>query len=240
MSHKAYRRGYPVAILVGLENDHASLWQIFSQVAKLQQTIPLNSGRGDAKAVYNFHEAIINALRPTLSEGVRSVIIAAPARTSYAQEFQSHIKSHHAWLLQGQNKATFSTIAGAASTTADVSALTKTGALKQLIAETTAQETDNLLEILEKRLSGSGNLVFFSLEEAEDLILQPQPAGKPNPDYLLLTASYLSGSRRKNRVQRLMQIAKNKGVKTRVIDAESAAGKRLTQLGGLVCLAKVS
>jgi stalled ribosome rescue protein Dom34 len=37
-----------------------------------------------------------------------------------------------------------------------------------------------------------------------------------------------------------MQIAQNKKVKTRVIDAESNAGKRLTQLGGIVCLAKAA
>ena len=46
--------------------DHAALWQIFSQVAKPQQTIPLNGERKDQKALYNFHETIINALRPVL------------------------------------------------------------------------------------------------------------------------------------------------------------------------------
>jgi hypothetical protein len=35
-----------------------------------------------------------------------------------------------------------------------------------------------------------------------------------------------------------MQIAANKKVRTRVVDAESPAGKRLGQLGGIVCLAK--
>ena len=61
---------------------------------------------------------------------------------------------------------------------------------------------------------------------------------KPKPEYLMLTDEYLSKSRQKYRVQRLMQVAANKGVKTRVISAESTAGKRLTQLGGIVCLAK--
>jgi stalled ribosome rescue protein Dom34 len=238
MTPKTYRRGYPVAVLAGIESDHAVLWQVFSQVAKHQQTLPLNGNRNDAKAVYNFHESVMNALRPMLKEGLRSIIVASPAKTSYAQEFQNHIKTHQTWLLQGPNKATFSTITGSASTPADLAALTKTPAFKQLISETTAQETENLLEILEKRLSQADNLVLFSLEEAENLILTPQPQGKSKPEYLLLTDNYLSSSRRKNRVQRLMQIAKNKGVKTRVINAESTAGKRLTQLGGLVCLAK--
>jgi stalled ribosome rescue protein Dom34 len=239
MRPKAYRRGYPVAALAGIESDHAALWQVFSQVAKHQQTIHLNGNRNDPKAVYNFYESIVNALRPTLKEGVRSIIVASPAKTSYAQEFQNHIKTHQTWLLQGPNKATFSTVTGSASTLADVAALTKTAAFKQLIKETTAQETENLIEILEKRLSEADNWVLFSLEEAENLILNQQQAGKPKPEYLLLTDNYLSSSRRKNRVQRLLQIAKNKGVKTRIVNAESTAGKRLTQLGGLVCLAKL-
>ncbi len=78
--------------------------------------------------------------------------------------------------------------------------------------------------------------MVFSLEEAENLILQVQPPGKPQPEYLLLTNSYLAGCRQKNRIHRLMQIAQNKKIKTRVIDAESNAGARLTQLGSLVCL----
>ena len=240
MTPKAYRRGYPVAVLVGIEQNHAALWHVFSQVAKPDQTIPLNGQRSYTKAVYSFHEAIVNALRPTLKEGVRSTIIASPARTSYAQDFQSHIKAHHSWLLQGSNKASFSTITGSASTPTQVAALTKTAAFKELISETTAQEAENLLEILEKRLNASGNLVLFSLQESENFILNPQAEGKPKPEYLMLTDEYLSKSRQKYRVQRLMQVAANKEVKTRVISAQSTAGNRLTQLGGLVCLAKIN
>ena len=146
---------------------------VFSQVAKQQQTIPLNGSRNDPKAAYSFHESIVNALRPTLKEGVRSVIIASPTKTSYAQEFLNHIKAHHTWLLQGANKAAFSTITGSASTPQQVAALTKTTAFKELISETTAQETENLLEILEKRLNAADNLVLFSLQEAENIILLP-------------------------------------------------------------------
>ena len=235
---KLYRRGYPVAVLVGIEQNHATLWYVFSQVAKQQQTIPLSGSRSDSKAAYNFHESIVNALRPTLKEGVRSIIIASPMKTSYAQEFQNHIKAHHNWLLQSANKAAFSTIAGSASSPQQVASLTTTIAFKELISETTAQETENLLEILEKRLNTEDNLVLFSLQEAEPFIYETQGEGKPKPEYLMLTDEYLSKSRQKNRLQRLMQVAANKGVKTRVINTESAAGKRVSQLGGIVCLAK--
>ena len=240
MKPKNYKRGYPVAMLIGIEEDHAALWQIFSQVAKPQQTISINGERKDQKALYNFHETIINALRPILKEGVRSVVVASPPRTSYAQLFLKHIKTHHAWLTQGTNKATFSQIVGSASSPPQVGTLTKTSTFKQLIQENATEETENLLEILEKRLSKTDNLVLFSLQEAETLILNPQAPGKPQPDYLMLTDDYLAGSRQKNRVNRLMMIAAKNGVKTRVINAESNAGARLTQLGGIVCLAKIA
>ncbi len=238
MKPKNYKRGYPVAVLVGIEQDHAALWHIFSQVAKQQQTIPLGGDRKDSKALYSFHEAIINALRPILKEGIKSIIAASPPRTSYAQDFLCHIKAHHTWLLQGPNKATFSQITGSASSPSQVASLTKTDAFKQLIQDNAAEETENLLEILEKRLCKNDNLVLFSLQEAETLILNPQAPGKPQPEYLMLTDDYLTGTRQKNRVNRLMMIAAKNGVKTRVINAESNAGARLTQLGGIVCLAK--
>ncbi len=140
--------------------------------------------------------------------------------------------------MQGTNKATLSQITGSASSPQQVASLTKTSSFKQLIQENATEETENLLQILEKRLSKTDNLVLFSLQEAETLILNPQPPGKPQPEYLMLTDDYLAGSRQKNRVNRLMMIAAKNGVKTRVIDAESNAGVRLTQLGGIVCLAK--
>ncbi len=133
-----------------------------------------------------------------------------------SKTFKGSIKVHHTWLLQGANKAVFSTITGSASTPQQVAVLTKTAAFKELISETTAQETENLLEILEKRLNAADNLVLFSLQEAENFILYTQPEGKPKPEYLMLTDEYLAKSRQKYRVQRLMQVAANKGVKTRV------------------------
>jgi stalled ribosome rescue protein Dom34 len=227
-----------VAVLVGVEQDHAALWQIFSNVAKQQQTIPLSGERKDQKAIYSFHEAIVNALRPTLKEGVKSVIVASPPRTTFAQEFLSHIKAHHQWLMQGTNKAIISQIIGSASTKPQVAALTSTAQFKELIQENASEETENLVEILEKRLNTADNLVLFSLQEAENLILSPQIIGKPQPEYLLLTDEYIASIRQRGRLHRLMQVAQNRKVKTRVIDAESNAGKRLTQLGGIVCIAK--
>jgi stalled ribosome rescue protein Dom34 len=82
------------------------------------------------------------------------------------------------------------------------------------------------------------NHVLYSLEDTENAIFSPQTVGKPAPEYLLLTNSYLQSSRQKNRVHRLMQIAQNKQIKTRVVTEDSAAGARINQLGGIICLLK--
>ncbi len=238
---KKYRRGYPVAILAGFGEDRAVLWKVFSHVVKPEKTIHLNGTRKDPKALYSFHESVIDALRPTLKEGVRSVILASPTRTSYSQGFLKHIQEHHAWLVQGPNKAVFSELTGCATTLSEVAALAKTPLFRRIMGETTAEENENLIDLLEKRLYASTQnpLVSYSLEEIEDLILGSWKTGKPQPEYLMLTDSYLSRERQKGRLHRLTQVASNKGVKTRIVTADSPAGKRLSQLGGIVCIMKL-
>jgi stalled ribosome rescue protein Dom34 len=238
---KRYRRGYPVAILAGIAEGTAVLWKVFSNVAKPDKIIHINGARNNPKDLYNFHESVLNAIRPTLKEGVKSIILASPPRTNHHQELINHMRQHHKWLTQGPNKAVFSTITGSAVTPPQVAALTRNPRFRQLIKETTQEETENLIEILEKRINttSNNNLVLFSLEEAEKLILKMHKPSEPKPEYLLLTDKYLSENRQKKRLQRLMQIAANKKVKTRIINVESPAGKRLTQLGGLICLAHI-
>jgi stalled ribosome rescue protein Dom34 len=109
-----------------------------------------------------------------------------------------------------------------------------------LIDETTSQETEDLASLLEKRLNSSdqNTLILYSLKETEDFILDAPKPGRPKAEYLLLTNKYLADSREKNRLHRLMQIAANRKIKTRIVDAATPAGVRLTQLGGIVCLAK--
>lgn len=238
---RGYRRGYAVAMLVGLERDHAVLWKVFSYVVKPEKTVSFNGVRDDLKALYNFHESIINALRPAMKEGVGSFILASPTRTDYAEKLLKHIREHHAWLVQGPRKATFSELPGSAATMSEVTALTRVPAFRRIVNETTAEETENLLDLLEKRLNTSSRepLVLYSLEEIEDQILNSAKPGKPKPEYLLLTDMHLSGARQRNRLQKLMQIAANKDVKTRIVSADSPAGKRLTQFGGIVCVLKL-
>jgi len=237
---KGYRRGYPVATLVGLEEDRAVLWKVFSNVVKPEKTILLDGTWNDQKALYNFLESVINALRPALKEGVRSIIVAAPPRTRYAQTFVNHVGAHHAWLTHGPSKASFSQTTGSATSTSEVAALARTPQFNRLIGESTEKESENLIDILEKHLNTTDQRasILYSLKEIEDLILSPHKPGTPKAEYLMLTNKYVTDSREKHRTNRLIQIATNKNVKTRIVDAESAAGQRLAQLGGMVCLAR--
>jgi stalled ribosome rescue protein Dom34 len=224
--------------LIGIEENFAALWNVFSSAVKHGRTIQLDGARSDPKALYNFHEAIINALRPTLKEGVRSVIFASPAKSNYAKNFIDHVQSHHAWLTQGPNKAAFSEITGSADTLSKVTALTRNPAFHQIISETTLEETENLIGILEKRLNTANQdtLVLYSLKEIEDAVFGQWKPSKPKPEHLILTDTYLANSREKNRLHRLMQIATNKSVKTRIVNNKSPAGIRLAQLGGIILL----
>ena len=236
---QGYKRGYPVAILVSFDDDRAVVWHVFSHVVKLHLTVELAGSRTDERVLYNFHESIVNALRPTLKEGVRSIILTSAARSNHVQRFIAHTREHHAWLVQGPNKAIISEATEAANTLSEVAALAKTPQFRRLICETTSEETDNLIDVLEKRLNAKNQntVVLYSLEEIEDLILGPQKPRRSKPEYLMLTNKCLRDCPEKSRINRLMQIATSRKVKTRIIDAESTAGLRLTQLGGMVCFA---
>jgi stalled ribosome rescue protein Dom34 len=227
-----------VATLVGIEDDYAVLWQIFSRVVKLSLRLELERKRADEKVLYNFHEAVVDALKPALKEGVRTIVVTAPARTSYAKDFLEHVRKHHRYLIQSKspNRANFAELVGSADDQIKVAELTKTKEFTDLLAETTSEEADQVVDSLDKHLYGNGNnsVVLYSLKEIEAKIYSQEKRSESRTDYLLLTDKYLAGSKQKNRIHRLLQIAKNKKMKTRIINAETPAGTRISQFGGIV------
>jgi stalled ribosome rescue protein Dom34 len=239
---QGYKRGYPVALLAGFEDDHVVLWQVFSHVVKLHLTVKLAGRRTDERVLYNFHESVIDALKPVLKEGVKSVVITAPMRTTYAADFLDHVRKHHAYLIQskGPNRTIFAELVGSADQTHSVSELVKTKEFRELIAETTSGEADQIVKTLERHLYSPGNdsVVLYSLKEIEDMIYDRERRSDLTTEYLLLTDRYLSGSEDKNRIHRLLQISKNRKVKTRIVNEETPAGKRISQFGGIVFFTK--
>jgi stalled ribosome rescue protein Dom34 len=235
---RRYRRGYPVAVLVGFEADHAVLWQIFSRVAKRSLRLELDGKRTDDKVLYNFHESVVDTLKPVLKEGVRSIVVAAPARTTYTQDFLNHINKHHRYLTQNKspNSANFAELVGSADDRIKVAELVRTKQFTKILAETTSEEADRIVNVLEKQLyrSGDSTVVLYSLKEIEDIIYDRNKKDEFVTAYLLLTDQYLDGSKSKNRIHRLLQISQNKKVKTRIVNAETTAGNRISQFGGIV------
>lgn len=234
----SYKRGHPVALLVGFEQDHAVLWQVFSQVIKPYVTLRLAGTRKNGRSLYDLHESVIKALKPVLEEGVTSIVVTAPMKTTYAADFMSHVRKHHAYLIQskGSNRATFAELVGSADLPHSVAELAKTKEFSESIAQTTSGEADYIITALEKSLSqtDSNRLVLFSLKEIEDKIYDREKRDDIGAAYLVLTDEYLAESKNKNRIQRLLQISANKKVKTRVIVADTPAGKRIKQFGGLI------
>ena len=239
---RRYRRGYPVAVLVGFEADHAAIWRIFSRVAKPSTTVELSGTRTDEKILYNFYEQVVIALKPVLRKGVKSIVVVAPARTTYTTDFMEHIRKHHRYLIQskGPKRANFAKLVGSADSRLKVAELVKTKQFKKLIAETTSEEADQIVNVLEKHLyrSDESAFVLYSLKEIEDIIIDRNRKDDFRNAHLLLTDQYLAGSKSKNRIHRLLQVAKNQKVKTRIVNAETAAGNRISQFGGIVFFSK--
>lgn len=233
---QGYRRGYAVALLLGFESDHAVLWQVFSNVVKMHLTVELGGRRSDERGLYNFHESIVNALRPVLKEGVRSIVVTAPSKTTYAADFLDHVRKHHTYLIQSKrlNKATFAEIVGSADTCDRVTELVKTKEYRKLIAETTSGEADHIVNALEKYLYSNNSVVLYSLKEIEDIVYDQERQNDLRIEYLVLTDKYLTGTQDKNRIHRLLQISRNKKVKTRIVNAETPAGIRISQFGGII------
>jgi stalled ribosome rescue protein Dom34 len=236
------KRGYHLAILLKIEEEHAIILKSFSKTTKLEKIIYAQGSTNNLNVLYNFYEEIIKAIRPTLKEGVRSIILVASPRSSCPRKFLNHIKEHHKWLDKGPSKVAISEIVDPASTPSQLLALAQTEKLRKIVSDTTSEETENLIEILEKRLiiDDRKRYVLFSIEEIEDSILRRHKPSRPRPEYLMVTDKYVGETHDKNRLHRLMQIATNKKVKTRIINAESPAGSRLTQFGGIVCLLEIS
>jgi len=238
---RQYRRGYPVAVLVGFEDNHAVFWNVFSRVVKPSGRFNLNGKRADEKVLYNFHELVIEKIKPALNEGVRSVVVSSPVRTTYAQQFLEHVQKHHRYMIQAKNPqcAKFAALVGSAEDKIKVAELVKTKEITRLIEKTTSEEADQVVGSLEKHLYASANdsVVLYSLKEIQDKVYSQDKNKKTQNEYLLLTDKYLAESRQKSKIHRLMQIAQNKKIKTKVVNAETAAGNRINQFGGIVFFA---
>lgn len=226
MPRRRRRRGYPTAILIGLEGDQASVWDVYSESVKPGKLI-----RGDDD--YNFYESIVDVLRPRIKDGVNGILIAAPDEKDH-RGFMNHIKKHQGWLLGGWslNTVTFEHIPVSALNADQVRNLVKTRGFKEKIAEVTGGDVRRVMNVLDRRLNDPEGIeaLLFTLEEVENAVY----GNEGSPEYILVTEQFRSKNRR--RTQRLLQVAANKNIGTRIIKPDTPAGARIAQFGGLVCM----
>jgi stalled ribosome rescue protein Dom34 len=221
------KRGYPVAVLIGLENNIAFFWDVYSETIRPNTTIVNESN------VYNFHEAIINHLRPKIKTGVKTVLVTSTNEKNY-EAFYEHIKKHQKWLIAGYelNRVTIEYIEGSAQDLDSVLELIETSGLQRHIQNASYKDLNRIMNVLEKRLGTKEGIdtLLFSLNELENAIY----SDASHLEYVLITTEFQKKHRRRS--QRLLQVAQNKGIKSLTVDNNTPLGARLSQFGGLMGL----
>ena len=242
---KRVKRGHPIAILIGLHDNDAVLWRIFSETIRLHFKINRGKKRRDQdeKQLYHFHEEIINTLRPIIKGGIRSIILLSPPKEEYSDEFLNHVNKHHAWLLKkGEKQVVFSKIIGnQARTQKDVYYLKTQEYFKDIIDKTSNQEglliVEELTELINKNEKFSKILYTWREIDQEFRLIKQNP-NLTKPNYIILTEEYLKNPKNRNNTHRILQTAKNLEIKTKIVSQESEAGAIVDNFGGLICYFK--
>jgi stalled ribosome rescue protein Dom34 len=242
---KRQKRGHPIAILIGLHDNDAVFWRIFSETIRLHFRIKRNRKRvyQNTKSLFHFHEEIVNRLRPIIREGIRSVILLSPPKEMYSDEFLKHINKHHAWLFKkGDNEVIFSKIIGnQAKTHKDVNYLKNQQFFENVVNQTSNQEGLLILAELNEIINRNEKFskILYTWKEIDyELRLIARSPNLPKPDYIILTEDYLNNPKNRNKAHRILQIAKNLEIKTKVVKNESEAGAIVDNFGGLVYFLK--
>lgn len=247
---KGGKRGYPMGIIVGYTgNQQVIFWKVYSQRVKRHSTLRLERKikHMDAKQEYALHEKIVDALRPVVRSGMKSIILVSPPGKDYSTKFMEHANKHHRWLMDRDHphSGRFRQLQGRVHDLKSVTYFISTSAFTSMIEEVRNEEANQLVNFLEKRLNDDEGLVLHALNEVEQLIYSRGQKKKHfkklplEPEYIMLTNGYLENAPNKDRVHRLLQIARNRNIKTKIIDRDSPAGVRLDALGGLVCFMKM-
>ena len=221
------KRGYPLAVLIGLEDTKSHIWDIYSKSIKPDTVNKKETNQ------YNYYEAIIDNLRPKIKQGVKTILVASSNEDNY-EEFYQHIKKHQHWLIGGYelNQVTLEYVEGDAADRDAVVELIEESGLQDTIREASREDIKRVMGVLEKRLGTPKGIdtLLFTLSEVEDAVYGEDL----QPEYILLTNDYQRRHRRRS--HRLLQIAQNKGIKSMIVETNTPMGKRLTQFGGLICM----
>jgi stalled ribosome rescue protein Dom34 len=221
---KRGRRGYPTAILIGLDLRAAYFWTIYSESAKFYKI--LQRSFDDEKSLYRFHEEIVETIRTLLHEGFTGIIVVSEDKVPYSKRFLDHLSKRHRWL---DNRVTIKALTGKATTASEVTQLIKANQLQETVANTTEKTGVKLLEQLEKALD-EGN-ILYTIDELNYSI-----NSNKKPVTILITEEFNQRNQTSRRFQSAIQVSKNIGATVVVLKTTNPISPRLKQLGGFVCV----
>jgi len=218
------RRGYPTAILIGLDEKAAHFWIIYSESVKPSKIII--RGGEDEKSAYKFHEDIVQSIRDLLPEGFNGIIVTSEERTQHTSRLMDHITKHHRWL---RDKVTIRQLTGRAGTTSEVIQLIKANKLQETIQNVTEEAGGKLLNFLDQALKEDN--VLYTVEELSAALNADR-----KPIAVLISEEFDIRNRKSRRFQSLIQIARNLGASVTILKPTNPAWPRLSQLGGFACV----
>jgi len=96
---------------------------------------------------------------------------------------------------------------------------------------------EELTEIINRNEKFS-KILYTWREIDYELRLIKQNPNLTKPNYIILTEEYLKKPKNRNRIHRILQIAKNLEIKTKIVSIESEAGGIVDNFGGLICYYK--
>lgn len=244
---KRQKRGYLVALLIGFDEQEIHIWRVYSHSIREYKHVKLDRKwkNMDDKQIYHFNETLVNIIRPVIKEGLKSILLAELPKKECSDKFLEHVKKHHQWLIRsrGDNKVSFGQIVGSAGNFEEATFLINKHEFIEVLTETTSDEGDKIINQLEKSINSNDEnvIITYGLKEIEGLIYKGGKQNKFSGDkgnYLLISREFLENHNQKNRINRLMQIAENKGVSIKIYSEETPAGNRVIQFGGILCFIK--
>ena len=234
-----------LAILMSYDDKKVYFWKIYSHSLRAYETIklPRKWQYLDNKQLYNLFENVVDIMRKVVRDGLKSILIASSYNNKYWKQLREHISQHHKWLLKGYNRVSFGEMIGTATSLESAKNLISTEESKQVVTEIISEEIYQLAERLEKIINtGNSNIgLLYSLDEIEAIVYEGGKKDKSAAeklDLIIFTQNYIDNQKDKVRIQRLTQIAKNKGIKMKIISIEDPSVDRFDQFGGIIAFKK--
>jgi stalled ribosome rescue protein Dom34 len=218
------RRGYPTAILIGLNNQTANIWLIYSESLKQHKTITKNGD--DEKSTYKHNEEIVEVLRTLLPEGFNQLIIASAEKYKRKSGLMEYLNRSHGWLTK---RLIIKELDEKAMTRMDVVQLIKQNKLQESVNEASGETSNMIMMMLEKALNDG--YIIYTLRELAGIL-----ASEKTPELVLITESFDVANRSSRLYQSTIQKARNLRATVSIMKLDTPAGARLNQLGGFVCV----